>query len=60
MKKVLAICLKTYPDESDMQDYCDGNIEPCNVKIYYKGKKYKVGIGFNSEYFKLVNENEPT
>lgn len=54
MEKLLAICLKTYPDESDMQDFCDGKIEACDVKIYYKGRKYKVAKGFDKEYYKLA------
>jgi len=52
--KVLAICLKTYPDEDDMRDYCDGKIEPCDVKIYHKGKKYLVTKNCNKEYYKLI------
>ena len=55
--KVLAVCLKTYVDESDMQAYCDGDIkEPCDVKIYYKGKKYWVVAQYvNEEYYKIID-----
>ena len=58
MKKVYAICLKTYPDEDDMQKYCDGDIEkPEDVKIYYKGRKYKVMYEYyDKEYYKLVDK----
>lgn len=56
--KVLAICLKTYPDEDDMQRYCDGEIKPYEVKIYHKGRKYLVVKDFfDEEYYKLI-ENE--
>ena len=54
--KVEAICLKTYPDEDDMQAYCDGDIEPCEVRIYHKGKKYLVlPDGYDEEYFKITD-----
>lgn len=50
--KVLAICLKTYPDEDDMIEYSEGNIKCLGkVKIYYKGKKYKVVPEFVDEKF---------
>ena len=54
-EKLLAICLKTYPDEDYMQDWYDGNIKPCEVKIYYKGKKYWVTKFYNPEYYKLID-----
>jgi len=56
-KKVLAICLKTYPDEEDMQRFCDGKIEAYKVKIYHKGEKYSVSKGFDSEYYKLIEKD---
>ena len=31
MKQVLAKCLKTYPDESDMQRYCDGKYDHFSI-----------------------------
>lgn len=57
MKKsmILAKCLKTYPDEDDMQKFCDGEIKPCEVKIYHKGKTYAVAKNyFDPEYFKPI------
>ena len=45
--KIKAICLKTYPDEGDMIDYVEGNLRPCDVMIYKKGKTYEV----DSEYY---------
>ena len=43
MKKVLAKCLITYPNESDMLAYSVGEIEePSDVKVYHKGRKYFV------------------
>ena len=55
--KVLAICLKTYPDEDDMQMYCDGSIKnPEDVKIYHKGRKYWVVAEYADEnYYKIIN-----
>lgn len=41
-KKVLAKCLKTYPDEDDMIDFSKGEKEVNEVKIYFKGRKYFV------------------
>ena len=52
--KLLAICLKTYPNEDDMRDYCDGKIEAFEVKIYHKGKKYWVTKYFDENYYKLL------
>jgi hypothetical protein len=57
-KNLLAICLKTYPDEDDMRDYCDGKLEPCDVKIYYKGEKYKVTDCYDKKYFELIECNK--
>ena len=59
--QVLAICKKTYPDEDDMQKYCDGKIiEPSDVKIYHKGRKYLVMTEFyNEKYYTLVESNSP-
>ena len=55
MKKVLAKCLKTYPKEDDMVEYAEGNIEPCDVKIYYKGKKYYVHEKYcDSDYYEVI------
>lgn len=53
--KVLAICLRTYPDETDMEKYCNGEItEVGDVKVYHKGRKYWVVPQFcNEEYFKI-------
>ena len=60
---VLAKCLKTYPDEDDMQKYCDGEISPCEVKIYHKGRKYFVVEKYcDKDYYEIVEpkvyENE--
>ena len=52
--KVLATCLKTYPDEDDMVKYTEGKIEPHQVKIYHKGRKYLVAKYFDESYFKLI------
>ena len=58
MKKVYAIYLKTYPDEDDMQRYCDGSLKkPEDVKVYHKGRKYKVMAEYyDEEYYKLVDK----
>jgi len=40
--RILAECLMTFPCEDDMRDFCEGNVEPCDVKIYYKGSIYLV------------------
>ena len=55
-KKVLAKCLKTYPNENDMQDYCDGKIDaPCDIRIYHKGRKYFVVEGhYDKDYFDVL------
>ena len=56
MKKVLAKCLKTYPDEDDMQEYFDGKInEPCDIRIYHKGRKYYVvEETYNTDYYEIL------
>jgi len=56
MRKVLAKCLKTYPNEDDMQDYCDGKIkEPCDVRVFHKGRRYFVIKGnYDPDYFELI------
>lgn len=56
MKKVLAKCLKTYPDEDDMRNYCNGKInDPCDVKIFRKGRKYFVDEKhYNKNYFEVI------
>ena len=52
-----AICLKTYPDEDDMVRFANGQIKkPEDVKINYKGKKYKVNVnGYDEKYYKLID-----
>ena len=56
--KVLAVCLKTYVDEDDMQAYFDGNIKkPCEVKVYHKGRKYWVVAQYaDEEYYKIIDK----
>jgi len=56
--KVLAICLKTYPDEDDMQRYCEGKLKkPSDVKVYHKGRKYLVMPGYvDEEYYKIIEK----
>jgi len=50
-----AVCLKTFPDENDMQDYCDGDIwNSCDVRIYTKGETYMVQSNANTQYFKIL------
>lgn len=58
MKKVLAECLKTYPDENDMLSFVCEEIEPCEVKIYHKGRLYKVDPDADKEYYKIINTDE--
>lgn len=57
-KYVWALCKITYPDESDMQKFVEGVIEAKDVKIYHKGKKYKVTQYFDTEYFEIIKEIE--
>ena len=54
--KIWAICIQTYPDENDMIEYVEGNKQPYDVKIYYKGKKYLVKKGFDKRYYKLAEK----
>jgi len=57
MEKVLAKCIKTYPCEDGMQAWCDGEIEPSEVKIFYKGRKYLVAPQhYNKEYYMLIED----
>lgn len=55
-KKVLAICIKSYPDEDDMLRFANGVIkEPGDVRQFIKGKKYYVVPHcFSEKYFKLI------
>jgi len=54
----LAICLKTYPDEDDMQKYCDGSLDkPEQVKVYQKGRKYFINPEYyDKEYYKIIDK----
>jgi len=55
MKKVLAKCLKSYPDEDDMRECVNGLLSPCDVKIYHKGRKYfVVEEYYNKDYYKII------
>jgi len=57
MKKVKAKCLKTYPDEDDMDRYVQGEIEPCEVKIFHRGRIYFVCPEYyNPEYFEIIDK----
>lgn len=57
-ERVLARCKKTYPDEDYMQMFCDGELEDCDVKIYFKGRKYEVNRRFaNKEYWDIPTKN---
>jgi len=56
---VMAICKTTFPDEDDMERYCNGHIKPCDVKIYHKGRKYLVHpMYFDNTYFQLIEKNK--
>jgi len=56
MKKVLAICLKTYLDEEDLESFLNGGLKNItDIKVYYKDKEYMVVENhFSKEYYKLV------
>ena len=57
--KIMAVCLKTYPDDDDMEAYVRGEIEPCEVRIYYMGKTYPVVDGYyDNEYWMPLSEQE--
>jgi hypothetical protein len=55
-KKVLAICLKTYPDENDLQKFRDGEITDISeIRFYEKGNLYFVyEKTYNKEFYKLI------
>ncbi len=52
-----AICKKTYPDEDDMQAFCDGDIEEASdVRVYHKGRKYLVDpVHADPEYYAVID-----
>lgn len=54
--KVLAICIKTYIAEEDLDDFLEGRIKSLNEKnIFRKGKEYMViAEYYDKRYFKLV------
>ena len=53
--QVLAVCIKTYVDEDDMIEYCEGIKKPCEVKIYLEGSKHLVLEKYASkEYYKII------
>lgn len=53
--KVLAMCLITYPDESDMHDFVAGNKQASDVRIYHKHSYYYVyESDYNQMYYKIV------
>lgn len=55
MSKVLAKRLRTYPNEEDMLAYAEGNLEPCDVRINYKGGEAWVNEEYYSkEYYKVI------
>lgn len=52
---VLAKCLRTYPDEEDMIDFVNGNIEAHEVSINYKDAYYfVVEDGYKKEAYEVV------
>lgn len=54
--KVLAICIKTYIAEDDLDDFLEGRIKSLNEEnIFRKGKEYMViAEYYDKRYFKLV------
>lgn len=57
-EQVYAICKKTYPDETDMQEYADGTIDLDEICIYIKGEKYLVNDQCDKEYWEIINPTE--
>lgn len=54
-KSVLAICLKSYQDEDDYQEYLDGIRSIDEVRTYIKGEKhFVVDKYYNKEYYKVI------
>ena len=54
-KRVLAVCIKTYVDEDDMVEYCEGIRKPCEVKVYVRGSEHLVYEKYvNKEYYKVI------
>jgi hypothetical protein len=54
--KVLAICIKTYIQEDDLQEFLDGTRESLSQEsIMREGKEYLViEKYYNKKYFRLV------
>ena len=54
--KVLAICLKTYLNEDDVDEFCnDELLDISQIRYYRKGKTYFVVREFYDEkYFKII------
>ena len=56
--KVLAICIKTYIEEDDLQEFLDGERKSLNEEnIFREGKEYLViEKYYDKKYFKLVEQ----
>lgn len=52
---VLAICLKSYPDEDDFDEYQNGTMKLDEVRQYKKGEKYfVVEKYYNKSFYKVI------
>lgn len=56
--KVLAICLKTYLDEDDIEKFCnDELLDISQIRYYRKGKTYYVVAKYcDKDYFKIIKQ----
>jgi hypothetical protein len=54
LRKYKGICLKSYPNEDDIDRYVIGEITVDEIEIYEKGKVYDIMEGFNEEVWKIA------
>tara|TARA_R110000803_G_scaffold78075_2_gene143091 strand:+ start:5479 stop:5658 length:180 start_codon:yes stop_codon:yes gene_type:complete len=55
MSKIKGVCIKSYEDEDDLQDFEDGKIEQSEIKVYKVGDESEIMEGYyDKKYWKAI------
>jgi hypothetical protein len=55
MNRIKGVCIKSYEDEDDLQDFEDGEIEESEIKLYKVGEESEIIEGYyDKRYWKPI------
>lgn len=59
-EKLQGICIKSYQDEDDLDDYECGVIDEGDIRTYSVGEVREITTGYDEEYWKAVDQDIET